>query len=115
MSSINDGALKPGVVFEGRVLKLGGMTKNTWTLRVAAIVDVAQIGRVFQWKKENATTLQHWIAFNLIEKVQVKRGGHSYGQLTVSTRWRTYEFGLDDEQACQGWERAFGDKYGVEK
>ncbi len=110
---MSDGALKPGVLFESMVLKRGGFNKKGWTPREAAVVDVAEIGRVFQWKKPNAATLQHWIAFNLIERVQVKRGGGpSYGTLIVTTRWLSYEFQLSDEQVCQGWERAFGDKYG---
>jgi hypothetical protein len=107
--SINSAPRGPGVVFESPVRKYGGIAKNQSQGRVAAVVDVKDIGRVFQWKKLNAETISHWIAWNLIEKADVRQEGGEF-ILRVSTRWRTYQFWLDNSETLQEWKRVFADK-----
>ncbi len=107
--SINSGHRAPGVVYESPVYKKGGLTKSVEQQRIAAVVDVRDIGRVFQWKKSGADTISHWISWNLIEKVDVKQEGSTHF-LRVSTRWRTYEFVVESAETLQEWKRVFAEK-----
>jgi hypothetical protein len=58
----------PGVVFESVVHKKGGVRKNLDQQRVAAVVDVKDIGRVFQWKKVSQKKQQIWLFAHIEEK-----------------------------------------------